>query len=148
MRSSADALLALLHDDSVAYPAEQVDDGLQPLPVEAPCQGEAVVDPLLQGLQPTDCGTAHGSGFGGLPCNGRLRFVPGPVPLRPQHLAELALDVEEEALDPVGDFLLAGVVLEPAGEDALVAGGLDETRVLLEGRLEVAADAPACLPLE
>ena len=62
--------------------------------------------------------------------------------------AELALDVEEEALHPVGDFLLAGVVLEPAGEDVLVAGGLDETRVLLEGRLEVAADAPACLPLE
>src|SRR5262245_2538174 len=40
IRTSADALLPLLHDDPVACPAEQIEDSLQPLPVEAPCQGE------------------------------------------------------------------------------------------------------------
>src|SRR5262245_51142566 len=119
MRSSADALPPLLHDDPVACPAEQVDHGLQPVPVEAPCQGEAVVDPLLQGVQPPGCGTANRGDFGGLPFNGRLRFLPGPAPLRPQLLAELALDVEEDGLHSVGDCLLAGVVLEPALEDVL-----------------------------
>ena len=39
---------------------------------------KAVVDPLLQGLQATDGGTAHGSGFGGLPVSvRRIAFLPG-----------------------------------------------------------------------
>src|SRR5262249_26360103 len=125
--------------------AEQVDDGLQPVPVEGPCQGEAIVNPFLHGLKPSEGHSANWSDLGGLPFNSRLRFLPGPAPLCPALLADLALYVDEVALHPVGDCLFFRVVFEPAPEDVLVVAGLEEAGVLLEDRLEVAADAAACL---